>query len=147
MLGTAVRFGIFVAASSFMLVCVANSVAAQDGIPNLIGAWKGHALGGAHFGELGHDEPTTEPRFKDLSMPWTLTVAEQVGRGLIGTWSSPKKSERLVGVISADNVTVYFVDEDTYFTGKLESEDRMELCARETGNDSMVAACFIIDKQ
>ena len=113
MLGTAVRFGISVAASSFMLVFVANSFAAQDGIPNLVGTWKGHAIGGANFGELEHDEPSTEPQFKDRSMPWTLTVAKQDGRGLIGTWSSPKKSERLVGVISADNVTAYFVDEDT----------------------------------
>lgn len=80
-------------------------------------------------------------------MPWTLTIAKQDGCGLIGTWASPKKSERLTGVISADNETVYFVDEDTHFKGRLQSEDRMELCAQETGGDSMVAACFFIDKQ
>ena len=147
MLSTPTRILTLAAVSGVSLFLVVSSGNAQDEIPNLVGAWKGEAIGGAIFGQLLHNQPTAELQFKDRSMPWTLTVSEQDGRGLIGTWSSPKGSERLAGVVSADNVTVYFVDEDTYFTGRLTSDSRMELCALETGGDSMVAACYLIDKQ
>lgn len=126
---------------------MAPSAFAQDDIPDLTGAWNGHAIGGAHFGELQHDEPTEQPVFKDVSMPWTLTIERQDGRGLIGTWASPQHSELLVGVIRSDNRTVYFVDEDTHFDATIIADGQMELCARETGFDSMVAACFIIERQ
>ena len=147
MLSTPTRILAVAAASGISLFLVVSSVNAQDDVPNLVGAWKGEAIGGALFGQLLHDQPTTELQFKDRSMPWTLTISEQDGRGLIGTWSSPNGSERLAGVVSADNVTVYFVDEDTHFTGRLASDSRMELCAQESGGESMVAACYLIDKQ
>lgn len=137
----------FVAISSLLMLLTTGTASAQEKIPNLVGAWKGEVTGGAMFGQLDHQKPTKEPEFQDRTMQWTLTVNKQDGRGLIGTWASPSKSERLIGAISIDNETVYFVDEDTHFIGRLQSENRMELCARETGKDSMVAACLIIDKQ
>ena len=134
------------AVSAGALISLGSLAWAQDEIPDLTGSWGGQAIGGALYGELLHDEPTTEPEFKDPSMPWTLTVERQDGRGLIGTWASEDFSELLIGVIRSDNRTVHFVDEDTHFNALILADDQMELCALETGFDSMVASCYIIER-
>ncbi|MBM4270036.1 MAG: hypothetical protein FJ144_26115 [Deltaproteobacteria bacterium] len=127
-------------------LAVATAASAQDAIPQLTGVWSGKGIGGAVSGKLGHQPQTTEPAFKDLTVTWTLTIDKQEGSGLIGSWSSPNKAEKLVGVIRPDNKTVLFVDEDTYFSAILRSENEMETCLQETGGGSMVATCYILKR-
>lgn len=118
----------------------------QDGVPDLIGTWSGKATGGVVAGNLGHQEPGNEPRFKDTSVTWTITIDRQEGPGLIGSWASPNRKEELIGVIRPDNKTVLFVDPDTFFSGFLRSENEMEACLQENG-ESMVATCYVFTRQ
>jgi len=62
-----------------------------------------------------------------------LTIEKQEGSGLIGTWSTTTKTEKLAGAIRQDNVTVIFADEDNLFDARRLSENEMELCAQESG--------------
>ena len=120
-------------------------LAAQDSFPDLRGVWTGTGWG-VTFGQLHHVEPTTEPTFKDGTVVWTLEIKEQQDGGLIGTWSTPKLSETLIGVVKPDNKTILFVDEDSYLSGALRSENEMELCLQETTGTSMIATCYILTR-
>jgi hypothetical protein len=119
---------------------------AQDGVPDLSGSWSGKGTG-VVFGNLGHQEAAPEPRFKDRTVTWTLDIDRQEGSGLIGTWSSPNHSETLIGVVRSDNRTVHFVDEDSHFSGIIRSENEMEVCLQESTGESMVATCYILQRQ
>lgn len=125
---------------------LAPAALAADAIPDLKGVWSGQATGGVVAGKLGHQDASDAPRFKDTSVTWTITIAEQQGPGLIGTWASPNKTEELIGVIRPDNKTVLFVDPDTFFSGMLRSENEMEACLQENG-ESMVATCYVFRRE
>ena len=127
-------------------VAVAPAAFAQDAIPDLKGVWSGQATGGVVAGNLSHQEASNEPRFKDTSVTWTITIDKQEGPGLIGTWASPNKTEELIGVIRPDNKTVHFVDPDTFFSGILRSENELETCVQENG-ESRVATCYVFKRQ
>lgn len=119
---------------------------AADSPPSLVGTWSGKATGGVVGGNLGHQDASNEPRFKDTSVTWTITIDRQEGPGLVGSWASPNKKEELIGVIRPDNVTVLFVDPDTYFSATLRSENEMEACLQENG-ESLVATCYVLTRE
>lgn len=122
-------------------------VPAQDGVPDLIGDWSGTGWGVVSGNLPHHRKPAPEPRFKEGKMIFTVKITQQQGRGLIGTWNSPNFSERLIGVIRADNKTVHFVDEDSHFSGIIRSDNEIEVCLQESQEDSMVATCYVLQRQ
>ena len=128
------------------VIAITPAALAQDAIPDLKGVWSGKGTGGVVAGNLGHQEASNEPRFKDTSVTWTITIDQQQGPGLIGSWASPNKKEELIGVIRPDNKPVLFVDPDTFFSGMLRSENEMEACLQENG-ESLVATCYVFKRQ
>jgi len=78
---------------------------------------------------------------------FTLDIREQKNGGLIGTWSTSKASETLIGVIKPDNKGVLFVDEDSYFSGTLRSGKEMDVCLQESTGQSMIASCYVLTRQ
>jgi len=128
---------------SAIVIAVIASVASAQEVPNLTGTWSGSIVGGARFGALDHDPDQQEPVFADREKVWTLTVEKQDGSGLIGTWSTATKSEKLVGVIRRDNVSVIFADEDNTFDARMINENEMELCAVEA-EEATIAVCYIM---
>ncbi|WP_340149660.1 hypothetical protein [uncultured Sneathiella sp.] len=127
------------------LILPVPPLAAQEAFPDLRGAWSGTGWG-AVSGQLQHVNPTAGPEIRNPTVLWTLTITKQDGGGLIGTWSSPSRSETLIGAVRANRESVVFVDEDSYFSGTLLSDTEMELCLQETGK-SMVAVCFVLRRQ
>ena len=88
--------------------------------------------------------------FADRTKEWVLTIEKQEGSGLIGTWSTNTKKEKLAGAIRQDNVTVIFADEDNVFDARLLSENKMELCAQEGGagkSGSAIAVCYLMKRK
>lgn len=128
-------------ALSALLLGMCPAMAAAQEVPNLVGTWTGTITGGARFGELNHDPAVKDPVFADRKREWTLTIAQQDGSGLIGSWSTDKKTEKLVGAIRQDNVTVIFADEDNTFDARLLSANTMELCAVEA-EEATIAVCY-----
>jgi hypothetical protein len=118
--------------------------------PNLIGKWSGSIVGGARFGALNHDPAQNEPVFADRTKEWVLTIEKQDGSGLIGTWLTATKTEKLAGAIRQDNVTVIFADEDNVFDARLLSSTEMELCALEGGaatGGATIAVCYLMKRK
>jgi hypothetical protein len=132
-------------AATLALAAMTGAVSAQD-VPNLVGTWSGTIAGGARFGSLTHDPAHKDPVFADRSKEWFLTVEKQDGSGLIGTWGREARSEKLVGAIRRDNVTVIFADEDNIFDGRLLSANEMELCGLEAG-EATIAVCFLMKRK
>ncbi len=134
-----------------LFVFVASTTAAlSEAAPNLIGTWSGTITGGARFGALNHDPAQIEPVFADRTKEWVLTIDKQEGSGLIGTWSTKTKTEKLAGAVRQDNVTVIFADEDNLFDARLLSENEMELCAQEGGagkGGATIAVCYLMKRK
>ena len=136
-------------ASLFFFVA-STTAALSEAAPNLIGTWSGTIAGGARFGALNHDPVQIEPVFADRKKEWVLTIDKQEGSGLIGTWSTKTKTEKLVGAVRQDNVTVIFADEDNLFDARLLSENEMELCAQEGGaakGGATIAVCYLMKRK
>lgn len=123
-----------------------SAAATAQEVPNLIGNWTGTIVGGARFGALNHDPEQKEPVFADQAKVWTLSIVQQEGSGMIGTWSTETKTEQLVGVIRLDNVSVIFADEDNTFDARLLSENEMELCAQEA-EEATIAVCYLMKRK
>ncbi len=133
--------------TAFALVIAACSLpATAQEVPNLVGTWSGTIVGGARFGALNHDPAVNDPIFADRTKEWTLTVEKQDGSGLIGTWSTKTKNEKLVGAIRQDRVTVIFADEDNTFDARLLSSNEMELCAVEA-EEATIAVCYLMKRK
>ena len=136
---------------AFLFVFVASTTAAlSEEAPNLIGTWSGRIAGGARFGALNHDPAQIEPVFADRTKEWVLTIDKQEGSGLIGTWSTKNKTEKLAGAVRQDNVKVIFADEDNLFDARLLSENEMELCAHEGGagkGGATIAVCYLMKRK
>ena len=127
-------------ASAWIFVAASAAASAQE-VPNLVGTWSGTIVGGARFGALNHDGPEKEPVFADRTKVWTLVIEKQDGTGLIGTWSTKTKTEKLAGVIREDNVSVLLADEDNTFDARLTNQNEMELCALQAGA-ATIAVCY-----
>lgn len=133
-------------AACAVIAATCSAATAAQNAPNLTGTWSGSIVGGARFGALNHDPAEKDPVFADRAKIWVLTIERQDGSGLIGTWSTKTKTEKLVGAIRQDNVTVIFADEDNLFDARLVSENEMELCAQEAGAAS-IAVCYLMKRQ
>lgn len=132
------------AASALALAFWSAAATAQEA-PNLTGKWTGTIVGGARFGALNHDPEQKTPVFADRAKVWTLSIVQQEGSSMIGTWSTETKTEQLVGVIRLDKVSVIFADEDNTFDARLLSENEMELCAQEA-EEATIAVCYLMKR-
>lgn len=121
---------------------------AQD-VPDLTGEWTGSVTGGVRFGggDLAPADVTPTFVHPEGRAEYTLTIAEQDGRGLMGTWGSISGSEAVQGVIRLDNTELLFVDGDSFFQGRLISATEMELCNQTIGPDKLFSLCVILKKQ
>lgn len=141
------------AESAVKLACVltlavlatASGVAAQAGIPDLRGTWKGTSesivlgAGNAHHSASGQ-----EPELR--SIPFTLTIDKQDGRRLSGTFASPRSSSKVVAVISRSG-TVMLADTEGFSLGTMLASDRMELCYLKHSPEARIASCVELTKQ
>jgi len=82
-----------------------------------------------------------------FNLQLTLKIDLQDGCRFSGTKSSPKYSERILGMMSNDNKTFYMVDEDGYFFGKLLSSTKMEVCYMHATRYGIVAARTVYTKK
>ena len=129
-----------------LVALVAMPSVAQTSFPDLRGTWKGESesividTGNPHH----PGSPETGPRL--TSVPFTLTIDKQDGRRFSGTFSSPRATEPIVGVISRTG-TVFYVDTDGYAYGTLLASDRLESCYLQIASYGRVASCVELTKQ
>jgi hypothetical protein len=136
------RWGLAVALAT---LAVAPAMA-QTSFPDLRGTWKGESesiitdTGNPHHA----GQPGSEPKLS--SVPFTLTIDKQDGRRISGTFSSPRSSETIVGVITRAG-NLLFVDTDGYASGTLLGPDRLEACYLQIATYGRVASCTEMTRQ
>jgi len=125
--------------------CLAQAPA-PAGFPDLRGTWKGQSESIVSNGGNPHHAtpPENQPRLS--SIPFTMTIDQQDGRRFSGTFSSPRSSEPVIGVIS-HNGQILLVDSDGYGTGTLLGPDRLESCYLQIGPQGRVASCTEMTRQ
>lgn len=130
-------------ASILVLVALLWVPAGAEEVPDLVGNWTG-----VHSGlRLGSSDYSPEMSSENLSYrdegSFTMVIEEQNGRRFAGERFPTEKSEMseaILGVISFDDETLYMVDEDGYFEGKLISATEMEVVYREVDPDGMIVS-------
>lgn len=125
---------------------VATPAAAQTGVPDVRGTWKGDSesiiLGSGNAHHLAPAVAT--PRMN--SVAFTLTVDKQDGRRFYGTFTSARTNDTVIAVI-AQNGTIYMVDDDGFTTGTMLAPNRMELCFMALSPSMRIASCTVLTKQ
>ena len=133
--------------AGFVLLAGPGVACAADGVPDLAGVWSGKVEAGISRGTQEHEPHVGEPTFGNYDLTFTLTIREQKGRAVVGTWFSPNHSEQVMGVIRRNNKDLILVDQDSHFDGLLLSPTSMELCLAETHQLAMGAWCLRMEKQ
>jgi hypothetical protein len=130
------------------LVVSVTPAFAQDA-PDLTGKWTGAFTGGVRFGggDLAPADETPTFVHPEGRPEYTLTIEKQEGRGLMGTWGSVDGSETIQGVLRLDDTELLFVDEDSFFQGRLVSATQMEFCNQTIALNERMALCFLLEKQ
>ena len=124
----------------------AAPAAAQNAIPDVRGTWKGESESIiSDSGNPHHPgQAQSEPRLTNVL--FTLTIDKQDGRRFSGSFSSPRSSEPVIGVVTRAG-TVLLVDTDGYSSGTLLAPNRLELCYLQIATYGRVASCTEMTKQ
>ena len=125
---------------------VALPAFAQSAFPDLRGTWKGQSESIISGTANPHQDgtPGSPPRYS--SVPFTYVIDKQAGRRFSGTFSSPKQTESVIGVISKTG-EIDFVDSDGYAFAHLLAPDRLESCYLQLSATGRVASCTEFTKQ
>ena len=127
------------------LLAPATVASAQTVVPDLKGSWSGTAEI-VHRSEVAeHVAPTAKPSF--LTLPFTITIEQQEGRGFVGSLASARASDPLIGRIRSDGRRLHMVDNDGTLTGELLGPDEMELCRTEVTPHSMNVYCATLTRR
>jgi len=125
---------------------VALPAVAQSAFPDLRGTWKGQSESVVSGTANPHHDgtPGSPPRYS--SAPFTFVIDKQDGRRFSGTFSSPRQTESVIGVIS-ETGAIYFVDNDGYTFAHLLAPNRLESCYLQISATGRVASCTEFTKQ
>ena len=127
------------------LLAPATVASAQTNVPDLKGSWSGTAEI-VHRSEVAeHVDPTAKPSF--LTLPFTITIEQQEGRGFAGSLASARASDPLIGRIRSDGRRLHMVDNDGTLTGELLGPDEMEVCRAEVTPQSMNVYCATLTRR
>lgn len=127
---------------------VLAQTSAQGSIPDLRGTWKGESESvvfgaGAH---PHHGSGAQEGAIRFTSQTFTMTIDKQDGRRFSGTFSSPRQTETVIGVVSRSGTT-FIVDDDGYDVVTVLAPNRLEMCYLHLSAASRVASCTELTKQ
>jgi hypothetical protein len=111
--------------------------------PNLVGEWKGTSPGAAVVGGNPYHKgvESNEPHFTD-ALEFTITISEQKGNRFVGKLSDGKRTEKLVGALSPNNLVGTILDDDGHYVFTIRDRDTLDVCYSHMTPASKVVACF-----
>ena len=122
------------------------ALAQQQPPPNLVGTWKavspGAAVVGAnpyHPGATGTSQ--SEPRFTD-PIEFTITIGTQKANRFTGELTDGKRTEKLIGAISPNNLGGIVLDDDGQYIFTIRDLETLDVCYSHMTPASKVVACF-----
>jgi hypothetical protein len=125
---------------------IALPALADSAFPDLRGTWKGDSesiimgAGNSHHPEA----PNSKPQLH--SATFTMKIDMQDGRRFSGTFTSPRATETIIGVISRTG-SIYIADDDGYTVATLLAPNLLELCYLNAPAKGRVASCTEFAKQ
>ena len=125
------------------LLAPATVASARTDVPDLKGSWSSTAEIVPLLAE--HVDPTAKPSF--LTLPFTITIEQQEGRGFVGSLASARASDPLIGRIRPDGRRLHMADNDGTLTGELLGPDEMEVCRTEVTPHSMNVYCATLTRR
>lgn len=107
-------------------------------LPNMIGTWNVTGTGAVLCKvQASRCKTHHHGEFSDLSA--IATITEQKGRIFKGTFKSKYATEKFIGALSSDGLTVHIVDEDCFSDGRIVNSGTLQMIYRHTSDlDSVV---------
>jgi hypothetical protein len=111
--------------------------------PNLVGTWKGVSPGAAVVGGNPYwsGAPQSEPYYTE-PLEFTITIKGQKANRFIGELTDGKRTEKLIGAISPNNLGGVMVDDDGQYVFTIRDIETLDVCYSHTTQASKVVACF-----
>ena len=118
-------------------------------VPDLKGAWveTEERTGAVRRGQFEHTPSTGNEIVFGNTLTWTLTIERQEGVAFSGMWATEKRTDPMVGAISADGQTLYLADDNGPLHGHLRGPDQMEICRSLADADTMLAMCRLLERR
>ena len=104
--------------------------AADNGIPDFRGVWKGDSESIVLGGGNDHHLPTQSKEPEMRTVQFTLTIDRQEGRRFSGMFTSSRTSEKIIAVYSRSGA-IMMADSDGYTHGTMLGPDRLDKCLLE----------------
>jgi hypothetical protein len=115
---------------------------AAQGIPDLVGTWKGTAYA-VHIGSNPYRVAQGPgPNFPDNGIAFTYVIKEQHGNRFAGEMSGGQYKETIIGALKPDNTGGIMLDDDGQYLISLIDADTMDICYSHQFPTSRVAACW-----
>jgi hypothetical protein len=120
-----------------------SPVLAQQTPPNLIGTWKAVSPGAAVVGANPYHPGASqnEPRFTD-PIEFTITIGAQKANRFTGELTDGKRTEKLIGAISPNNLGGIILDDDGQYVFTIRDLETLDVCYSHMTPASKVVACF-----
>ena len=136
------RWGVAVLAL-LALAAAANPALAQQPPPNLVGTWKAVSPGAAVVGSNPYfsGAPQSEPYYTE-PLEFTITIKGQKANRFIGELTDGKRTEKLIGAISPNNLGGVMLDDDGQYVFTIRDLETLDVCYSHTTAASKVVACF-----
>lgn len=135
------------AISTVLFLCASGLAYAQEP-PNLVGVWKGAAVAVGTGSTPYRVAEAPGPVFFNQSMEFTYTITEQKDARFIGTLTSGKGSETVLGSFQPPAFSGgIFLDDDGRYSFTMRDASTMDLCYDHLYPKSKVVACFTLRKQ
>lgn len=126
---------------------------AQTAAPDLKGTWRGDRKSIVYGGNTHHPgaaADATTPRIRDIDVTYVITGQEgALAWGYNFSAASPAH-EPIAWAIASDGRTISGADTDGYYTIRLVSADRLEVCYTQAGvspSKSIVASCGMMERK
>ena len=125
---------------------LATPALADSAVPDLRGIWKGTSESIVLGAGNSHHSPAQAADAEFRSVTFTLTVTRQEGRRFVGTFTSPKANEIVIGIVSRAG-SIHMADDDGIDSVTLLAPDRLEICYLHLSADSRVVSCTEMTRQ
>jgi len=122
-------------------------VADAQGIPMLVGTWKGTAYAVSVGSNPYRTPDTKEPNFPSDALEFTFVIREQHDSRFSGTSTAGRLTETLIGAISPDNKGGVVLDDDGEYIFTIRDEDTLDACYRHRTAASRVVSCYAWKRQ
>ena len=128
---------------ALLALAAATPALAQQPPPNLVGTWKAVSPGAAVVGSNPYwsGAPQSEPYYTE-PLEFTITIKGQKANRFIGELTDGKRTEKLIGAISPNNLGGVMLDDDGQYVFTIRDLETLDVCYSHTTAASKVVACF-----